>query len=219
MNAERLSQTYYNKAAQISRGPNDFEIMFSQIYGKSWQKESRIESYINMYLRLTEELSEVAEAVRFHHLYPVNFENEIADLFAWWFALVNFLRMEEPNGEVPVADVLWRAYPGHCLDCQSTPCFCLQGPVRELVSKPAPGHAQSTDVLTSLRTRVPIKLTLVRYNRVILCLPIRLHASVPTSTNSRSLTIRMAMKQGIWPSSTSRTLCGKSRTQNQTLPN
>lgn len=66
---------------------------------------------------------------------------------------MSFLRREDVNGGQSVADVLWRAYPGHCLDCHSTPCFCLQGPVRELVSKPAPGHAHEIDRLTSLRNQ------------------------------------------------------------------
>jgi diguanylate cyclase (GGDEF)-like protein len=153
MDMERLGQTYYNKALRIARSPNDFEIMFCQIYGESWTRDTREASYSNIFLRLIEELSEVSEAVRFHHLYPVNLENEIADFFAWWFALVSFLRREEINCDATVADMLWRAYPGQCLDCHSTPCFCLQGPVRELVSKPAPGHVHEVDVLTSLRNQ------------------------------------------------------------------
>jgi diguanylate cyclase (GGDEF)-like protein len=174
MDSQRVSQTYYNRASQLARGPNDFEVMFSQIYQHSWESGDPRGRYTKIYLRLVEEISEVAEAVRFHHLYPENLENEIADLFAWWFALVSFLRREEANGSATVADMLWRAYPGHCSDCQSTPCFCLQGPVRELVSKPAPGHLHEIDVLTSLRNQGAYKTDIdeIRSGQLVFAAPI-----------------------------------------------
>jgi hypothetical protein len=38
-----------------------------------------------IYARIIEETSEVGESVRFVHLYPSNFDNELADYLAWFF--------------------------------------------------------------------------------------------------------------------------------------
>lgn len=153
LDSDAINRIYYNRAAQIPRSPNDFEMMFSRVYGDSWYESDKCPSYQRIFLRLIEELAEVSEAVRFSHLYTVNFENEIADFMGWWFALSSVIRQADGQGSDTISDILWRAYPGHCLDCQSTPCFCMQGPVRELMSKPAPGHLHDVDQLTSLRNQ------------------------------------------------------------------
>jgi NTP pyrophosphatase (non-canonical NTP hydrolase) len=40
------------------------------------------EAVLQLYSRLTEEIAELAEAVRYNHLYPSNFDNELADFVA-----------------------------------------------------------------------------------------------------------------------------------------
>jgi diguanylate cyclase (GGDEF)-like protein len=104
----------------------------------------------SIYTRLIEELSETAEAIRFHHLYPSNFSNELADYFAWWFALINnFNRLyDDGRGILLAEDILWNAYPGFCLECGLVPCDCRPGPVRELLSKPALNKLEFVDGLT-----------------------------------------------------------------------
>jgi diguanylate cyclase (GGDEF)-like protein len=156
-NAENLRLLYYRNASSLRRSVNDFQLMFRDIYERSWLGEASIRTDQELrtlmrvpYLRMIEELAEVAEAVRFQHLYPQNFENELADFFAWWFALVTCVAARQGAEPKLAEDLLWSAYPGHCLDCHMIPCFCRPGPVRELMSKPPPGHDHRFDGLTSV---------------------------------------------------------------------
>lgn len=153
LDSDALLRAYSNKANRAGRTLDDFDVMFERIYGESRHDDSGNPRFEAVYMRMIEELAEVAEAVRFHHLYPVNFENEIADFFGWWFALSRLIRSYQTEDPPTLSSVIWRAYPGNCRDCQSTPCFCLQGPVRELISKPSPGHLHEIDTLTSLRNQ------------------------------------------------------------------
>ena len=152
LDESNLEKMFYNRASAQARGLNDFELMFASIYSHTWKgrtQDQKEATYI--YLRLIEELAEVGEALRFHHIYPENLANELADLFAWWFALASVIRKD--NSRDTLDDIMWRSYPGQCRDCESAPCFCPQGPVRELMSKPAPGRHRETDVLTGLRNQ------------------------------------------------------------------
>lgn len=153
LDEKALEALYYQNAPRQARGVNDFELMFSEIYSSSWRgPQSDQDPLTYIYLRLIEELAEVSEALRFQHIYPQNFQNEIADFFGWWFALASAIKERKGDGSL-TSDLLWRAYPGYCLDCETSPCFCAQGPVRELMSKPAPGALGETDRLTSLRNQ------------------------------------------------------------------
>jgi diguanylate cyclase (GGDEF)-like protein len=106
---------------------------------------------------LIEEVAEVGEALRFHHLYPENLDNELSDLLAWWFALVSTLQVNTDGVALLAEDCLWKAYPGHCPDCQMVPCLCRPGPVRQLMSRPIPGHGHRFDSLTSLLNQAAYK--------------------------------------------------------------
>jgi diguanylate cyclase (GGDEF)-like protein len=121
--------------------------MFQEIYEPTWQNNLEL-----VYRRLIEELAELAESVRFNHLYPKNFENELADFFAWWFA-ISILTNKASADSKPIEQLLWEAYPAQCVDCNSMPCFCPPRPVRELMSKPAPGQFHKVDALTSLHNQ------------------------------------------------------------------
>lgn len=150
-NPEKLRQLYLDNAASQDRSIGALELLFSEIYEESWRLREP-DATSRVYLRLVEELAELAEATRFCHLYPKNFENELADFFAWWFALAVVLRKGDPAG-ITTEEMLWAAYPAQCVDCSSMPCFCPPGPVRELMSKPAPGQFDRLDVLTSLHNQ------------------------------------------------------------------
>jgi diguanylate cyclase (GGDEF)-like protein len=157
LDAERLRSLFYRNANSIRRSVNDFQLLFRGIYEQSWFGEGKSDdpqkfrAMMRMpYLRMIEELAEIAEAVRFHHLYPENFENELADFFAWWFAVATCMNAHPDSESMLAEQMLWAAYPGHCLDCQSIPCFCRPGPVRELISKPPPGYDHRYDALTSV---------------------------------------------------------------------
>jgi diguanylate cyclase (GGDEF)-like protein len=121
--------------------------MFRRIYERSWQQEPNILATIVS--RIFEEIAELAEAIRFFHLYPYNFDNELADFLAWWFALVTNLHQVSKNDSPILAEeLLWPVYPGHCSHCGLRVCFCRPGPVRELISKPTPGELERLDRLT-----------------------------------------------------------------------
>ena len=155
LDENKLNYEYNQNSALMDRSVNDFQLMFTKIYGKNredivatnleYQEQLR-----QMFTRMVEELAEVAESIRFYHLYPKNFENEIADLFAWWFAFVQCFPNNSGNGNILAEDILWRAYPGYCPYCNLIPCFCRPKPVRELISKPAPGQEHMYDYLTAL---------------------------------------------------------------------
>lgn len=117
LDPEAVRRLYFLRAPSMRRTLNDFQLMFREIYNESWHAHEDPIQYV--FLRLSEELAEVAESVRFQHLYPENFENELADFLAWWFALVSCLSDREGK-TLLVEDYLWSAYPGICVDCPST---------------------------------------------------------------------------------------------------
>jgi diguanylate cyclase (GGDEF)-like protein len=151
---QQLRDVFYQRAPGMKRTINDFQLMFREIYEQSWigkhNPNDEFDDIIRrLFVRLIEELAEVGEALRFHHLYPENFDNELADLLAWWFAIISVL--PDSNDQSLLAeDYLWQAYPGHCPDCQMVPCLCRPGPVRQLMSRPIPGFGHRFDSLTSL---------------------------------------------------------------------
>jgi diguanylate cyclase (GGDEF)-like protein len=178
LNEQQLRNEFYNRAPSARRSINDFQMMFREIYSESWQKGVTNESdpddvWRKLFIRMVEELAEVAEAIRFHHLYPENFENELADLFAWWFALTSTLRGESGVQTLLAEDLLWKAYPGHCPDCLMLPCLCRPGPVRQLMSRPVPGHSHRFDSMTTLLNQAAYKedLALINNGSISLTFP------------------------------------------------
>lgn len=184
IDAELVLNLYHQQGPRQGKSVNDFQLMFRNIYGQSWgldnpKKGVNDDGFISMrsiYTRLVEELSETAEAIRFHHLYPSHFYNELADYFAWWFALVsNFNRFYE-DGRSPILaqDMLWSAYPGFCLDCEMDRCDCRSLPVRELLSKPALNDLAALDSLTQAENRrsFDAKLDDIRSGKYRVAVPI-----------------------------------------------
>jgi diguanylate cyclase (GGDEF)-like protein len=153
LDGQALRRLYYQNAPAIGRTVNDFQLMFREIYADSWgnsaDPEEKRELRRTLFTRLIEEVAEVGESIRFHHLYPENFENELADVLAWWFALVSTFTNGSNDGVLLAEDCLWRAYPGQCPDCQMLPCLCRPGPVRQLMSRPIPGLDHRFDALTA----------------------------------------------------------------------
>ncbi len=157
----KVRETFYSRAGAQRRSVNDYQMMFRRIYEESWLRKRKdpntkaIDALRILHTRMIEELAEIAEAIRFYHLYPSNFENELADFIAWWFAIVSVLNRVTDESAAPILaeSLLWTAYPGYCIDCQMIPCLCRPGPVRELMSKPAPGDSSRLDGLTLLHNQ------------------------------------------------------------------
>lgn len=155
---EKAKSMFQKNYAPQDKSASGIQLMFRSIYGESWGLDrpkstgngNAFEDLRAMYTRMIEELSETAEAMRFYHLYPSNFNNELADYFAWWFALVtNFNRLYDDERDPLIADdILWEGYPGFCLSCGLRPCDCRPGPVRELLSKPSLNDLAFIDGLT-----------------------------------------------------------------------
>jgi diguanylate cyclase (GGDEF)-like protein len=172
---QQLRDAFYQRAPGMKRSVNDFQLMFREIYEPSWigKYDPTLQSddiVRTLFIRLIEEVAEVGEALRFHHLYPENFDNELADLLAWWFAIVSVRPLSNDN-TLLAEDYLWQAYPGHCPDCQMVPCLCRPGPVRQLMSRPIPGYGHRFDSLTSLLNQAAYKEDLALVSKGEVSLP------------------------------------------------
>lgn len=158
----KVRDAFYKNTRAQKRSLNDFQAMFQKIYERSWGvanlESGSAEAFVallTIYTRLVEETSELGEAVRFVHLYESNFDNELADYFAWIFALVSSLHKASTGNapQVLIEDLLWPAYPGVCMVCMLDICDCRPSPVRELLSKPALRDLQFVDALTHANNR------------------------------------------------------------------
>jgi diguanylate cyclase (GGDEF)-like protein len=157
-----VRNAYFKHSRKQQRSLNDFQSMFRLIYEKSWYRDESAErAILTIYTRLAEELSEVAETIRFHHLYPSNFNNELSDYLAWWFALTTVFS-DSVLGSRLAEDIVWPAYPGYCRVCTLVPCDCRPGPVRELLSKPFLTDLSYIDGLTQSKNQAAYKSDLTR---------------------------------------------------------
>ncbi len=102
---------------------SDWLRMFRSIY-----PVSQSETYGPAFARLTEELGELAEAVRLFDEEPNYFLSEAADVFAWLMRVEN---IRETKAGTPVREIGWTldrgmavSYPDFCLDCEARPCRC-----------------------------------------------------------------------------------------------
>jgi diguanylate cyclase (GGDEF)-like protein len=162
IDADRVRDAYSRTAPGQDRTLNGFQGMLRSIYERSWGiRDARpgtieaVEILRTIHTRLIEEMSEVGEAVRFEHLYPSNFDNELADYTAWLFALISCMHKASEGSRdiVLVEDLLWSAYPGICTVCMLDICDCRPSPVRELLSKPSLMVLRFTDGLTQAGNR------------------------------------------------------------------
>jgi NTP pyrophosphatase (non-canonical NTP hydrolase) len=97
--------------------------MFSSIY-----PAQQTEDYGPYYGRLTEELGELAEALRIFPAAPGYFLSEASDVFAWLMHIQNIVDQKKgtPKAERGkfLEEAFAYAYPDRCLDCNQTKCNC-----------------------------------------------------------------------------------------------
>jgi len=101
--------------------------------------------------RLSEEMGEVAEAIRLEHVSPIAVSSELADVFAWMMAVANMLPSHLNDPTFSLEAVLWSQYPGRCNYCFKTQCICLNDRVRpSLIASVGMEGPQPVDELTGL---------------------------------------------------------------------
>lgn len=166
----------------------DIQNLFLGIYEETWKnraeklntkgieielKNERTKAYFNicfLYDKLVEELAEISESIRFYHLYKTNFRNEIADFFAWFFAIVSMyhLAYEDPSpNKIDLEELLWNAYPGFCVSCKMPNCVCRSGPVRELLSKPSSGKYRFYDEVSQTENKEKLEEHLKKLKNIL----------------------------------------------------
>ena len=175
-----MRAAYYHGPPAQGRSLNDFQVMFRRIYERSWGlldvkagSSEAIGALQKIYIRIIEETSEVGEAVRFVHLYPSNFDNELADYLAWIFAFASSIHKASATDDKPILieDLLWTAYPGICMACMLDICDCRPSPVRELLSKPSLRDLQFFDGLTHAHNKAKFDIDLISVRDGALPLP------------------------------------------------
>jgi diguanylate cyclase (GGDEF)-like protein len=176
----RVRDAYFREANAQRRSLNDFQAMFRKIYEKSWGlvnvEAGTAEALIalqKIYTRIIEEVSEVGESVRFVHLYPSHFSNELADYLAWTFAIASSVHKATPKKDaILIEDLLWPAYPGVCMVCMLDICDCRPSPVRELLSKPSLRDLAAVDGLTHANNRAKFESDLAAITKKDLPFPL-----------------------------------------------
>lgn len=97
--------------------------MFAEIY-----PVSQVETFEAVFARFTEELGELAEALRAFPIAPQYIFSEAADVFAWLMHLENLRHAKENRRMVDlgerIEDVFFQTYPNKCLDCNNGVCVC-----------------------------------------------------------------------------------------------
>lgn len=178
---ENVKSAYYRETPAQGRSLNDFQLMFRKIYEHSWGltdvvpgSAEAIGALQKLHTRLVEETSEVCESVRFAHLYPSHFDNELADYLAWMFAIVSSIHKasSEKVDSILIEDLFWPAYPGICMVCMLDICDCRPSPVRELLSKPSLRDLQFLDGLTHANNKSKFESDLIAISNGSLPLPI-----------------------------------------------
>lgn len=120
---ETLAQLGAAHSNQRPSSLSDWQRMFSSIY-----PAQQTEDFGPTFGRLTEELGELAEALRVFPAAPGYFLSEAADVFAWLMHVQNILdqkagTLKADRGRA-LREGFCRSYPDHCLDCGSSPCKC-----------------------------------------------------------------------------------------------
>jgi pyrimidine deaminase RibD-like protein/NTP pyrophosphatase (non-canonical NTP hydrolase) len=112
-----------NEKRNIPKSLGGWQCMFNSIY-----PAQQTEDFGPSFARLTEELGELAEAVRTFDAAPSFFISEASDVFAWLMHVQNILDIKN---EVPyeimgqgIDAKFAMTYPDYCTDCGAENCIC-----------------------------------------------------------------------------------------------
>jgi hypothetical protein len=107
--------------AQQPKTISEWQQMFAAIY-----PPSSTEDFSKTFAKLTEEMGELAEAIRVFSDEPGYFLSEAADVFAWLMKLNSLVEYKTPKAnrgeffQTAMAD----SYPARCRDCNAAVCAC-----------------------------------------------------------------------------------------------
>lgn len=104
--------------------------------------------------KLYEELTELAESIRLRAFYPLNLQNEVADVFACICAIANLLPPAFNKQEkLDLGTMVWSRYPDTCDTCRQRICVCRLRAVAERLSAEGIEEHPRRDSLTKLYNR------------------------------------------------------------------
>jgi pyrimidine deaminase RibD-like protein/NTP pyrophosphatase (non-canonical NTP hydrolase) len=111
-------------AGSIDRRPTSisaWQKMYAQIF-----PVSQTEKYEMVFGRFTEELGELAEAIRIGTVAPGYVISEAADVFAWLMKLINIREKQLPASQrgQKLEQSMWDQYPNKCRECGNPVCNC-----------------------------------------------------------------------------------------------
>lgn len=137
---ELLAQLGADKERPRSLG--DWQRMFSSIYAAQ-----QTEEFGPSFARLTEELGELAEALRIFPAAPGYFLSEASDVFAWLMHIQNIIdqkrRTPKADRGILLETAFCYAYPDRCLDCNQSKCSCppiLEGTIGRIAHEVPEGR-------------------------------------------------------------------------------
>jgi diguanylate cyclase (GGDEF)-like protein len=140
---------------------SSWQKMFQDIYGipnrivglTAYETDTRSQLLIALN-RLSEEMGEVAEAIRLEHVSPIAVSSELADVFAWMMAVANILPTHLRDPTFSLEQALWSQYPGRCNYCYKSKCICWNDRVRpSLIASVGMEGPAPVDELTGLPRR------------------------------------------------------------------
>lgn len=119
----RLEDLGNQTRADMPRTLAEWQQMFYRIY-----PPSDVEHYPPVFARFTEELGELAEAIRVFRIAPGYILSEAADVFAWLMHLQNLIHRKEgwPRNTrgTQLMSAFAENYPNGCKDCGNPVCTC-----------------------------------------------------------------------------------------------
>lgn len=120
---EGLARLGEGRAEQRPASLGGWQRMFSGVY-----PAQQTEDYGPSFGRLSEELGELAEALRVFPAAPGYFLSEAADVFAWLMHIQNIIDQKSGTSKAErgrhLEEAVCIAYPDRCLDCGEDVCNC-----------------------------------------------------------------------------------------------
>lgn len=155
----RLSAAAERNSSKRPGDLKDWQELFDEVYDQSssgllpvlgeQSYERRLERAC---LKLHEERTELAEAIRLKAFFPSHVVNESVDLFA---AICGFANVISTNydGNLDLGELVWNRYPDRCDTCSERICICRETALEARLSNEGIHIFEQRDALTELLNR------------------------------------------------------------------